>query len=581
MLRPGTGGQATRLEGLVADRWALPGSGPGYRRALADLADTALAELWQQASAHAGVWAGAGLGAVGSHGRRDAGPASDLDLVLVHDPDQVAPDRLRDLASALWYPVWDAGLDLDHSVRSLAECRTVASVDLVAAIGLLDLRHVAGEEDLLLRAGTAVRTDWRAAARRRLADLIAATRTRAESNGELASLLEPDVKEARGGLRDAVVCAALSQTWLTDRPHGDLDESYRRLLDVRDALALTAGRSTTVLLRSHAGEVADRLGLPGPDALLAEIAAHGRVVAAALDATVRRARQALAPPRRHLQPVLVRGRWRPARLRVVGADLVEHDGEVVLAAGADPAGDPELAVRAAAAAARTDLVLSPVLLTSLQRAPAPEAPWSHAAREQLEALLRAGPAQLPIWAALDRAGVITRWIPQWAAVRGLPARSPVHVYTVDRHLVQTVANLHSAPADLPGRDLLLWAALLHDLGKGSDAVDHSVAGAQIAETVLDRFGLRAAERADVRTLVRHHLLLAETATRRDVTDPGVAETVAAVLGHRADLVVALQLLTEADARAAGPKAWTRWRAGLVHTLAASALARCRYPGRST
>ncbi len=576
-----TGGQTTLLRGLPAARLSLLGAGPGYRRTLADFTDAALTELWQQATTRTGTHRGVALGAVGSHGRRDAGPVSDLDLLLVHDPAVVAPEQVGALATALWYPVWDAGLDLDHSVRSLAECRRVASADLVAAVGLLDLRPVAGSPDLIARARAAVLADWRSAARRRLPDLLASVRVRAETHGELATRLEPDLKEARGGLRDALVCSALTASWLADRPHGHLDEAYRYLLDVRDALAATAGRRTTRLLRAHAGEVAARMGLPDADALLAEVAASGRVVTTALETTIRRAHRALRRPSPSLQPTLVRGRWRPARLPRLGTGLAEHDGEVVLAAGVDVTTDPELALRAAAAAARTGLVLSPVTLTTLGRAPVPDAPWPATAREHLLTVLRCGPALPPLWRSFDQAGIVTGWLPEWAAVRGRAQHHPVHLYTVDHHLVQTVANLHAVPAHLPGRDLLLWAALLHDIGKVRGAVDHSLTGARTAEQVLRRFGLSPPERADVRTLVRHHLLLATTATRRDARDEAAAEAVAATLGYRADLVTALGHLTEADARAAGPRAWTPWRASLVHTLTRSTLARCRYPGRST
>lgn len=580
MARPAGRGPVPQVGDLTVTRLAVPGAGPHYRRRLADLVDTALAGLWREATMRVGIQARVALAAVGSHGRRDAGPTSDLDLLLLHDG-TVPEDRLAALAQALWYPIWDAGLDLDHSVRSLTECRHVASADLAAATGLLDLRHVAGDSELTDRARSAVLADWRVAARRRMPELISSTRVRATTHGELAYLIEADLKESRGGLRDAVVCSALSASWLADRPHGDFDRAYQRLLEARDALAIAAGRRTTLLLRAYAEEVAGRLGHRDPDDLLADLAQCGRVIAAALDVTIRHARQALRAPTPRLQPTVVRGRWRPPRLTAVDTQLAEHDGELVLATGADPGTDPELTLRAAAAAARTGLPFSPVTIRSLHRAPVPARPWPASARTHLLTLMRSGPAQIPVWEQLDLAGVVTRWIPEWDAVRNRPQRSPVHRYTVDRHLVQTVANTQDALAHLPGSDRLLWAALLHDIGKVPGASDHSSAGVPRAAAVTDRIGVVPADVGDVLTLVRYHLLLAETATSRDVADPVVAEEVAATLGHRTDLVHLLRALTEADALAAGPKAWTSWRANLVDRLTANVLRRCRYPGRST
>src|SRR5690606_14583416 len=130
---------------------------------------------------------------------------------------------------------------------------------------LLDLRHVAGDRTVVHRARTALLADWRSAARRRLPELLAGTRARAERAGELAYLVEPDLKEARGGLRDAVVVFALAATWLTDRPHGAVDAAYAHLLDVRDALQVTTRRRTTRLLRADQDEVAALVGAADAD----------------------------------------------------------------------------------------------------------------------------------------------------------------------------------------------------------------------------------------------------------------------------------------------------------------------------
>ncbi len=565
-------------------------AGVAYRLRLAGLVDAALRELFGGALARAGASGdGVALAVVGSHGRRDAGPASDLDCLLVHDGRTLTEAQVDTLATALWYPIWDAGLKLDHAVRTLAQCRQIASADVPAAVGLLDIRHVAGDERITLRAASAVLEDWRSAARRRLGELLSSVTTRAERHGELAYLIEPDLKEARGGLRDAVVINALVASWLTDRPHGALDDAHHHLLDVRDALQRATGRASSRLVLAEHDGVAAQLGMDGSgvasaatgaDELLATNAAAARVVYAALDATVRRARQALRrPPAR--APMVVRGRRVAPRLRALAAGLVEHDGEVVLAAGADPAGDPGLALRAGATAARTGLPLSPPTLDSLGMSPPLPEPWPAEVREDFLSILSSGDRQVQVLEDLDRVGLLTRWIPEWAAVRNRPQRAAIHRHTVDRHLVETVALAGRLARDLPDDDrlTLLLAALLHDIGKVPGGGDHSERGAAIVGPVLRRMGWDAVA-PDVEHLVRHHLLLAETATTADLEDPRVLDAVAATVGD-VRMLRLLAALTEADARAVGERAWSAWRAQLVGTLVARVAERMARQGLGT
>ncbi|MFE2173728.1 [protein-PII] uridylyltransferase [Kitasatospora sp. NPDC059462] len=567
-------------DGHAADRarlLAAPGPGGRERRtALSALTDDWLAGLF----AAAGAPAGAAVVAVGGYGRGELSPRSDLDVLLLHEGrlDAALPERL-------WYPVWDSGVPLDHAVRTPAEARAVAAADLKAQLGLLDARHVAGDPALTAALRSAVLADWRAGAARRLPELRELGRERAERHGELSFLLEPDLKEARGGLRDVVALRAVAASWLADAPREGLDAAALRLADVRDAVHLVTGRATERLALQDQDQVAARLGVPDADALLRRVYEAARTVAYASDVAWRSVERVLAarsgrgrrPPRRvPFAPFTAAGRGAAARgaveRRPLAEGVVEQDGEAVLALGARPAADPVLPLRAAAAAAQNGLPLAYATVRRLAAECRPlPVPWPDEAREQLVTLLGAGEACLPVWEALEAQGLVTRLLPDWEWVRCRPQRNAVHRWTVDRHLVETAVRAAAMTRRVARPDLLLVAALLHDLGKGRPG-DHSEAGEALVRGLAARMGFDPESVETLAVLVRHHLTLVETATRRDPDDPATVEAVTGAVGTAARLEL-LRALTEADALATGPAAWSAWRASLVDGLTARAAAR--------
>ncbi|MEU9647080.1 [protein-PII] uridylyltransferase [Streptomyces sp. NPDC048188] len=536
-------------------------SGPPRRRALADLTDDWLAGLF---GAGTGGAAGVSLVAVGGYGRGELSPRSDLDLLLLHDGRD--DKAVAALADRLWYPVWDLGLDLDHSVRTPQQARKTAGEDLKVHLGLLDARHLAGDLGLTASLRTAVLADWRNQAPKRLPELRDLCAERAERQGELQFLLEPDLKEARGGLRDATALRAVAASWLADAPREGLADARRRLLDVRDALHLATGRATDRLALQEQDQVAAELGLLDADALLRQVYEAARVVSYAGDVTWREVGRVLRS--RSVRPRLraMIGGGKPVAERSPLAEgVVEQDGEVVLARTARPERDPVLPLRAAATAAQAGLPLSLHAVRRLAATARPlPAPWPAEAREQLVTLLGSGRPTVQVWEALEAEGLVTRLLPDWERVRCRPQRNAVHLWTVDRHLIETAVRAAGFTRRVHRPDLLLVAALLHDIGKGWPG-DHSVAGETIARDVAARIGFDRADAAVLATLVRHHLLLVETATRRDLDDPATVRAVAEAVGTEHTLEL-LHALTEADALATGPAAWSSWRASLVADL---------------
>ncbi|MEU6607420.1 [protein-PII] uridylyltransferase [Streptomyces shenzhenensis] len=535
-------------------------SGPPRRAALAELTDDWLTGLF---TAAAEGLSGVSLVAVGGYGRGELSPRSDLDLLLLHDGGDTK--AVAALADRIWYPIWDLGLALDHSVRTPSEARKTAGDDLKVQLGLLDARHLAGDLGLTSAMRTAVLADWRNQAPKRLPELQELCAERAARHGELQYLLEPDLKEARGGLRDATALRAVAASWLADAPREGLADARRRLLDVRDALHLATGRATDRLALQEQDQVAADLGLLDADTLLRQVYEAARVISYASDVTWREVGRVLRS--RAVRPRLraMLGGKPVSERSPLAEGVVEHDGEVVLARAARPERDPVLPLRAAAAAAQAGLPLSLHAVRRLSATVRPlPTPWPAEAREQLVTLLGSGRPTVDVWEALEAEGLITRLLPDWERVRCRPQRNAVHVWTVDRHLIETAVRASELTRRVGRPDLLLVAALLHDIGKGWPG-DHSVAGEIIAKDVAARIGFDRADAAVLSALVRHHLLLIETATRRDLEDPATVRAVADAVGTPSTLEL-LHALTEADALATGPAAWSSWRGNLVTDL---------------
>jgi [protein-PII] uridylyltransferase len=546
--------RATR-RALLDDR-ALKGA--RWCAAYSEAADAWLQRLFEQASA--GETRGVTLLAVGGYGRSALAPGSDLDLLIVHDNKR----RIKAIADAVWYPIWDAGLPLDHSVRTPREVRSAMDADIKVALGLLDARYLAGDEALAAKVLGRASDQWEARVSKWLPELASVVRKRHFRFGDLAFLLEPDLKEARGGLRDLNLMRSLGRVvpilgGILQQP--ELDVAGDNLISARVELQRVTGQATSILLLQDQDTVAAALGSSDADALMAEVAGAGRAIAWASDDGWRRIESWLAGPR---------GRGGSGD-RTVEPGIVLRDGEVALLAEADPATDSTLALRVAAASAELDRPMARSTLDRLaETATAPAGTWPPETLQALLRLLGAGQPAIAAIESLDQRGIWLRYVPEWARVRNRPQRNAYHRFTVDRHLVETAAGAAALQVRVARPDLLLLGALFHDIGKGGGG-DHTEVGITLVGQIAPRLGLSEEDVGTLQALVRFHLLLPDAATRRDLDDPATSKAVAAAAGDR-DTLELLSALTEADSLATGPAAWGPWKAGLVARLVDQAAA---------
>ena len=242
--------------------------------------DAGLIELFERTAHDAGRRRRKGavaLLAVGGYGRGELAPQSDVDVVLVHER---RASGIDELASALWYPLWDAGLKLGHAVRSIDDQLALADEDLDTATSLLTVRPLAGDAELAERVATEGRARWRRHGRRWLATLNDRRAERRARSGDVAYLLEPDLKEGHGGLRDVQTLrwAAQADLVLSPADVARLAVCDDRLLDIRVELHRVTGRPGDVLRLEQQDAVAAAVGVADADALMAEVAATARSI---------------------------------------------------------------------------------------------------------------------------------------------------------------------------------------------------------------------------------------------------------------------------------------------------------------
>jgi [protein-PII] uridylyltransferase len=499
--------------------------------------------------------------AVGGYGRGELSPYSDVDLLILVGSREVTAATVR----GLLYPLWDAGFEVGHAVRTPRDTIERATAELDTATAIFSARLVAGDEslfnELIDRRKRWISRDSRKLARR-LADATQERHQRVERAGWL---LAPDLKEDVGGLRDVHRLGWLQALGLERPRPTEVVQAEATLLGVREALHAEAGRRLDRIRIDLQAPVAEALGFAGedaPTALMHQVHAAARAI-----------EHHGSLFEREMLEAILGGPKRSGGLRRLSRFARVEDSALTMdpAAPRSVAGALDLLMQRAQMS--RELAPHAVRWIDAIFASADPARWDDDTHVSFLHLLR-GPHVVAALELLDHTGGWSALMPEWLQIRTLAQHDPYHRYTVDYHLFVAVGEIPKVIAEDPvaavaaeeAGDLspLYLAALLHDIGKGSGE-DHSAAGERIAHAVTDRMGLSSDDRRLVATLVRQHLTLVDTATRRDLDDGAVIAATAEAVGDPRTLRL-LYILSVADGRATGPEGWSEWKTALVRDL---------------
>jgi [protein-PII] uridylyltransferase len=531
------------LDRLLADATI---QGRAWCEAWSAAVDVWLVELYDKVL---GDQSGVCLLVVGGTGRGELAPRSDIDVVVVH---RGSAKKIEPQLADLWYPIWDSGLHLGHSLRAANDKLHPAADQLDTATALLSGRCIAGDRALGDTVVADARRAWRDNATAWLGILSERNDIRHRDNGEVAFLLEPNIKDGRGGLRDMheLRWIDIAGRGVASETPAALAAAYDSLLHVRVALHRSGSSAGDVLRLEDQDAVAAIAGYDDADLLMGAVSSAARTISWQFDrawhAVARSAKEAGKP-------------------RPLASGITLRNGEAELGVDLWPENDPTLMLQLAVGAARADAPIATRALETLnERMPEWPRPWPTGATDELVTLLLEGQRAIPVLESLDQAELFTRMLPEWAPVRSRPQRNAYHRFTVDRHLWETAAQAARLAYRVSRPDLLMIGALLHDLGKGYPG-DHTERGEELMAEIGPRMGFDKADAGHLVRLVRHHLLLPDVATRRDLDDPATIELVAEAVGTVGFLDL-LHALTEADSLATGPSAWSPWKAELVEEL---------------
>ncbi len=520
------------------------------------------------------------LVALGGYGRQEHFPFSDVDLMVLYRPE--AEERLSTVSEAVFYPLWDAGLDVGHGVRTIENCLEDALNDFFLQVALLDARFISGDHDLFNSLVETYHREFIEGRRRKFAQTMMDHRNeRHRRFGDHAYLLEPNIKESRGGFRDIQATLwtsgvlfgikrmdGLVDSGLISQQEGkSLKDAHDTLIRIRNRLHYVSGRKNDRLYFEYQEEIArafrhhDSSSMLGVERFMGEVYACMETVGVVTDLFFE-----------HVQDTFDRGTMAPGIELESGIELVSGRIHV-----ADPKifhEKPFLIMKAFEFAALNNASLhyraKRVVSSCAVLAGEDRFRKSRRVANSFMQVLARGDDSGELLRCMLETGLLKAYVPEFEHISALAQHDVYHVNTVDRHVIQTVVETRrlmrqekklAAGVNAP---ILLLAALLHDIGKGLGG-GHAVKGAELAEKVGTRMGLSAADVSTLSFLVRNHLFLIDIALRRDLEDETLILKCARRIKDSAYLRM-LVLLTMADSLATGPNVWNEWKAALLLEL---------------
>lgn len=515
--------------------------------------------------------------ALGGYGRRELFPFSDIDLLLLYDPKK--EKKLGAVTEALFYPLWDAGLEVGHGVRTPKACLTDAKDDFFLQVSLLDARPLNGAQTLFDSLQHSYKKKFVEGHRKDfLKNMVLHREERHKRFGKASFQLEPHIKEGRGGFRDiqamlwtAKVVFGLEDLvnmeeagLLTKQERKNFEEAWDNLIRIRNRLHYISGRKNDQLYFEHQEEMANAFkyrsdeSLLGVERFMRDVYGYLQTIATTTDLFFEHVDESLAlTPKNKFEQTLEPGiTVRQGRIHFTDQELLRKR--------------PYLLLRIFAQAAKSGLPIHhrdrKIISAHLHLVDDKLRRSKRMSKAFLEVLQEAKDP-LTVLTSMLETGLLTAYIPEFGHVESLAQHDVYHAYTVDRHLLQTVAELKKLQKkdqtfiNIDSPHILYLAALFHDIGKGRDK-DHSKHGAELIKTVAKRLGLSDTDTACLGFLIREHLFLMVTALRRDIEDEQFILECANRIKDPERLHM-LYLLSIADSRATGPTVWSDWKAALL------------------